>query len=88
MVEWRAVLGAVIAGTLTIACSDEAVRERGRRLREPECRHRSAAAASIALCLGLVAGAAPAASPQDASSVAPKALRVASAFDPQMMEAM
>ena len=45
-------------------------------------------AASIALCLGLVAGAAPAASPQDASSAAPKALRVASAFDPQTMEAM
>jgi len=41
-------------------------------------------AASIALCLGLVAGAAPAASPLDASSAAPKALRVASAFDPQM----
>jgi len=35
-------------------------------------------AASIALCLGLVAGAAPAASPKDASSAAPKALRVAS----------
>jgi len=44
-------------------------------------------AASIALCLGLVAGAAPAASPQDASSAAPKALRVASAFASEALAA-